>query len=337
MNRTLRQKESAPGNPLTLIVGLVALTGFACSTKSPGLPPPDGTETTGSGLVTTVGSGGGGGTTNTGGGDGSGGTAPGALCPPGEAWNVGALVDEVSSPSGEMIASVTPDELSLAWVEPASGAAIIHYADRGDLSMPFGFAQELTGAALDPLHGIALSQDGLRLVTVRASGLGFVEYTRAYRGEPFDQPTFAPYQSINALAAQQAGLTFADPVLSGNDGVFLYSQFSGIVGPTLFESQRSGPDPWPVGTSLTGTLLTMKDGKRRRPTGLSADLRSLFYHDDISGQLRVAFRTASTGQFTSAFDINAGLSGQPNHSCTRLYYTGQKDGKSRVWMTGLKP
>jgi hypothetical protein len=335
MNRALRH-SSAPGNPLTLIVGLVALTGFACSTKSPGSPPPS-TETTSSGLVTTVGSGGGGGSTNAGGAGGSGGIAPGAICPPGEAWDVGAIVDEVSSPSGEIIASVTPDETSLAWVEPAAGTAIIHYVDRGDLSMPFGFPQDLIGASLDPIHGIALSQDGLRLVTVLAGGLGFVEYTRAYRGEPFAKPTSAPYQSINAIAAQQPGLTFADPVLSGNDGVFIYSQFAGITGPTVFESQRIGLEPWPVGVSLSGPLLTMVEGKRRRPTGLSADLRSLFYHDDVSGQLRVAFRSESTGQFTSAFDINAGISGQANNSCTRLYYTGQKDGKTRVWVTGLKP
>ncbi len=333
MNRALRP-SSVLGNRLTLLVGLVGLTGFACSTKSPGTPPPGSTETTGSGLVTT---GGAGGSTNAGGADGSGGTAPGAICPPGDAWNTGAVVDEVSSPSGEIIASVTPDETSLAWVEPAAGAAIIHYVDRGDLSMAFGFPQDLAGADLDPIHGIALSQDGLRLVTVRAGGLGFVEYSRVYRGDPFIKPTSAPYQSINALAMQQPGLTFADPVLSANDEVFIYSQFAGITGPTLFESQRSGLDPWPVGASLTGKLLTMVDGKRRRPTGLSSDLRSLFYHDDVSGQLRVAFRTESTGQFTSAFDINAGISGQPNNSCTRLYYTGEKDGKTRVWVTGLKP
>jgi len=236
-----------------------------------------------------------------------------------------------------MIASVTPDELSLAWVEPVAGGGIIHYVDRGALSMPFGFAQAITAVDLDPLQGIALSQDGLRLVMVRAKGLGFVEQTRAFRGDPFDKPSSAPYASINALAAQQAGLTFADPVLSGDDGVFIYSQFSGVAGPTLFESQRSGLDPWPVGAGLTGKLLTMADGKRRRPTGLSSDLRSLFYHDDVSGKLRVAFRAAKTGQFTAASDINAGITGQPNYSCTRLYYTGQEGGKAHVWVTGLKP
>jgi hypothetical protein len=320
---------------LTLVMGLVGLTGFACSTEStlPGAPGAAGT--TGSGVVITTGTGGD--TSSGGGSPGVGGGASGALCPPGDAWNVGAIVDELTSPSGEMIATVTPDELSLAWVEPVAGGGIIHYVDRGDLSMPFGFAQAIAALDLDPLHGIALSQDGLRLVMVRANGLGFVEQTRAYRGDPFGKPTSAPYDGINALAAQQPGFTFADPVLSGNDGVFIYSRFSSVAGPTLFESQRSGLEPWPVGAALTGPLLTMDGGKRRRPTGLSSDLRSLFYHDDASGTLRVAFRGASTGQFTEASDINAGITGQPNHSCTRLYYTGQGSGKAQVWVTGLKP
>jgi hypothetical protein len=339
-----------PGSraPFPLVIGLVTgLSGLCCSPPAalPGAPRPTSATSSGAG-ESSGGSGGGsglggstGGSSADGGGGagaGAGGSSVAAPCPAGDAWGVGASVSATTSLDGAAMVAVTPDELSLAWVEPIPGGAKIQIADRADVASPFTATQSLADADLDPALGIALSPDGLRLITLRSSGFGFVEYTRNERGLPLEQPSSAPFAQINALAGATPDLVFADPVIAASDGAFLYSGFSSSPGPTVFESRRADLGAWPVGSALEGDLLARSGGERCRPTGLSADQLSLFYRDAATTHLRVASRTAVASAFVTATDLNAGTSAQPNAACSRLYYTATQDGTTGVWVTGVK-
>jgi hypothetical protein len=346
---SLDRRSRALRAPLPWLLLLVTgVAGLCCSpaAKLPGAPRPI-SASSGAGGAPGDGSGGdpalgGSSSVSSGvdGGDdastGAGGAIVAPPCPPGDAWGVGAIVSAATSLEGASTAAITPDELSLAWVEPIPGGSMIQITDRANVASTFATAQSIVDSDLDPSLGIALSPDGLRLVTLRSNGFGFVEYTRKERSQPLGQPSSEPFAQINALAGLTPDLVFADPVLSADDGAFLYSRFSSDPGSTIVESRRADLGAWPVGSAIKGDMLARSGGERCRPTGLSADQLSLFYRDATTGHLRVASRAAVASAFSVAADVNAGTGAQPNASCSRLYYTATQSGTTGVWVSGVK-
>ena len=79
-------------------------------------------------------------------------------------------------------------------------------------------------------------------------------------------------------------------------------------------------------------LQSTKDGKRRRPTGISSDGRTLFYFDEVTSLERAAWRDGPTSAFGLFKDIGAFAEAVPNLRCDTLYYQGQDGAGPGVFM-----
>ena len=116
---------------------------------------------------------------------------------------------------------------------------------------------------------------------------------------------------------------YGDPVISGNDLLFLYSRFGGGRTRTLFFSQRQSRDlPWPDGVEVAvpERFEAFDDYDRFQPTGMSGDGKTLFlWHEAEMSEFAAVFDT-SNASFVRTANLG-GLSGaMPNGDCSRLYY-----------------
>jgi hypothetical protein len=95
--------------------------------------------------------------------------------------------------------------------------------------------------------------------------------------------------------------------------------------PIFYESvwdtvQRS----WGLPAILTNAeLQTTSAGKRRRPTGTSADGLTLFYFDEAVNLQRAAWRDAPAMPFRLFTDIGSFPEAATSARCDTLYYQGQ--------------
>ena len=89
------------------------------------------------------------------------------------------------------------------------------------------------------------------------------------------------------------------------------------------ESHRAG-GLWQFTGNNVGVLLNASGAKRRIPTGLSSDLLTLFYKDEVSGDFRAAWRVNPNVQFlhAEALPLPVGtVAAAPNPDCSRIYYS----------------
>jgi len=250
------------------------------------------------------------------------GDAPAPICGTTQEWVDGSALP-ISTLAAVHFGSITPDELTVAWATSPNGVITIQYADRTARDASFGAPKSFVGQfALDRA---ALSSDGLRLVLVNADRRGFTEYTRASRDDDFGTPSMAPFAALQDYAQHTmlAANAFADPLLDPDDKAFLYSEYGGGSVDTIQRARRlfSG-DPWSVGSPLVATELEASGAQRCRPTGLSADGRTLFFWDERLGKERAGFFAYSTDSFSSFLDVGQLIDAQPNADCTRLYHGG---------------
>jgi hypothetical protein len=245
--------------------------------------------------------------------------SPATLCSTTLGWGPSSTL-AISTAADDLLGSLTPDELSLAWTTSEGGALQIQYADRPSLADPFGLPKILSGAfARDRA---ALSPDGLQLVLVNADRRGFTQYTRTLRTEEFGNPGFGPLASY-APDLLPPGHFLADPVLAPDDKTFIYSEYGSGVVDTVHQSKRLfDGDPWSPGSVLVAAELQASGTDRRRPTGLSADGRTLFFWDDGSAQERAGFFALESAQFSRFVDLGQMRGAEPNETCTRLYFSG---------------
>lgn len=247
--------------------------------------------------------------------------------PPPECGALGSWVEgaalAISTPDSDRFVSITPDELTVAWVTNPDGVVTVHFADRTAENAAFDAPKSFLGAfAWDRA---ALSVDGLRLVLVNADQRGFTEYTRETRGDDFGAPGAGPFSAFEDYAkhGMPKGNAFAEPLLDADDKGFLYSEYGSGVRDTIHRSKRlfSG-DPWSVGGALVATELQASGAQRRRPTGLSFDGRTLFFWDDVLTQERAGFFAFQSDSFSSFVDLGPLIDAEPNGACTRLYHAG---------------
>jgi hypothetical protein len=254
-----------------------------------------------------------------------------SICSPKTTWAAGTLVPNVSTAQADRFGSVTPDELTIAWMNTAG---TVLYADRATTTDPFGAPMTLTGTIA--LDRVALSADGLTLIVVRSDRLIFAQVTRTARGTAFGTTLDTkPFASLDPLSSgiedggDAGGGSFADPVLS-SDGHFLYYSVLGGSATTMAESYRSGAPPWTnpfaKGRILTTAELTGVSNKLRRPTGLSPDNRTLFYWDEVDGVEKMGFRDdailAGHNGYTVFVNVGAYAGAQPTTTCNRIYFDG---------------
>jgi hypothetical protein len=183
------------------------------------------------------------------------------VCDPMATWGSPGSIGGLPTGQGATAFTATPDELTVAWVQPtpgSEGGIQIYAAERASTNASFGPAQTLTAAAAYAApDGISLTSDGLQLVVVRADRMAFAQVTRSSRSGTFGDPDETPYQHVNStvvvnptsmLRAQFAYL--GDPVLGQDNLTLMYSGYGGNLGTSgvvsVYESQRSSSqDPFP--------------------------------------------------------------------------------------------
>jgi hypothetical protein len=222
-------------------------------------------------------------------------------------------------------ASVTPDELSIAWLVPdADGEATVHYADRDSVDLPFGPARSLAAAeGFYAFDSAALGPDGLSLVVVRIDRFGFGVATRPSRSDEFGEVLAGVYANLNPNLndTNPNASEIGDAVLAPDDLGFVYSDYAEGFDDTVRIAIRNDAADAYTSTVAFGTPELRPEGSlRRRPSGLSADYRTLFYWDEIDGLARAAFRESATSDFSEFVELGAFRQAQPNRDCTKLYF-----------------
>lgn len=268
-----------------------------------------------------AGEGGVGGSAGSGGEAGEGG-APGpsvpAQCAPSAAFGEPRRI-AVSTAEDDDLGSITPDELTIAWT--AGEKAFV--ADRARVDAAFGDAMEVPGSSAY-FARVITSPDGLRLIAVRLDGTSFGLLTRAARGEPFEgELDESPFAALESGAPDLfSAAPVADAIFDAAGKRVLYSaldtQADGFS--TIYESNfASGILPW--GIPVQGTLLFAVEGAFRRPSGLSADGRTLFYWDEVSAESRAAWRPSRDRAFENSERLPEYRNVVPNTACDRIYFS----------------
>jgi hypothetical protein len=257
--------------------------------------------------------------------------APIPVCTRPLAWEVPTRL-ALSTPDDDLLESVTPDGLSLAF------AAGEHFfvADRSDPDLPF---EEPLEIAIDlAFSSVTLSPDGLRLIGARAEG--FAEVTRARRGEPFsavedEQPFVLLNSAVLGLPTDETAL---EPVLGPGGDYLLYSFVSPTnegPRPTIFETEWLGQ--WGFGQALLGSELLWAAGQARRaPTGVSSDRLTLFYRDDVTAETRAAWRERPDGEFGTYQTLDGLERVAPDGSCDNLYFSALGAGGIELFVARVR-
>lgn len=232
------------------------------------------------------------------------------VCPPGAAWGAPQPLFAAGVGVGEAFGAVSHDELHLLTFTAADGGgAEPRVWDRASASEPFALSTPL--AATYDVDGLGLSPDGLRVVgTVR--GLPRLQVRPAVGGA-FGAPT------TDEFRFDLEGDRLRAPVL-GPAGTLWFARVAPNPGtPTVALMALSGGF-YQRGPLVDGADLQARDGRTLVPTGVSSDLRVLFYYDETARLARVATRPAPGCVFTSFADLGPRPNAQPNGACTALTY-----------------
>lgn len=233
---------------------------------------------------------------------------------------------DVTSEPSVRFGSITPDELSIAWLVPGAdeGTATVFYADRSSSEEPFGPARELAASdGFFALDSAALGPDGLSLLVVRIDHYGFAVATRESRSDDFGELGLGAYSNLNPnlndLHPNESEI--GDPVIAPDDLAFVYSEYAEGFEDTVRIATRNAPlDSYTSTIYFLTPELRPEGSLRRRPSGLSSDYLALFYWDEVDEIQKVAFRSRPTSEFDLFVELGQRRFAQPNESCTRLYF-----------------
>lgn len=217
--------------------------------------------------------------------------------------------------------TVSEDGLTAAWVRVGDDGVSVLIADRADLQAEFGAARTLTGAYAAARVGVG--NNGLTLALVRADRLGFVALRRDDRDSTFAvvDEALSPFSNINeaGVALAEAGARYDDPLFARNDAYFLHSR-SGVPSSILLGTRLPVDVRYSEGTAFSGAAFLQASGAHlRRPLALSADLRTLFFFDEVDGNAYVTTRSEG-GEFETSTSLGARLDVRPLPDCGTLLY-----------------
>jgi hypothetical protein len=222
---------------------------------------------------------------------------------------------------------LTPDGRTLAWFE----AGTLNVADRANASAAWSPAFSVDGVTQGPDRP-ALSPDGLRIVVVKPDRHGFTELARPDRQQRFaTNPSEAQFAAINGLGVMLGSNEWlGSPVLSKDDRTFFYlrGDATQVRHDAVYASTRAADVSWPIGAAVHAIELDAICGLYRRPTGLSSDLLTLFYYDEIMGGERATFRKSTTTAFAGSIDLGDAADAVPNTACDTVYFTAAGGGVS---------
>jgi hypothetical protein len=235
------------------------------------------------------------------------------ICSPTSTWGTPV---PVFPGADRRFAAISPDELHLAYYDVAAStdagaSALVRIADRSSATAPFA-ATVLLGQEVDT-GGVGLSPDGLTAVVTKS-------------GRP--QLVLRPNVSAPFAAATAMGIEFGEesffraPVMASDSGFFLTLVYVSI-----------GQVPFTFATKVGGAyrqtellvpapelLVRSSENLVPRPTGMSKDLRTLFYFDEATKTEKAAFRAAPGCPYKTFVDLGNRPGAQPNAACTALYY-----------------
>lgn len=236
-----------------------------------------------------------------------------AICDPAAEWGTKTSVPLTNV--GTRIVAITPDELSIVYYAETSGPLTFWAADRPSPDASFDAGQDLPG-----LDIVALSPDGLRLITLLPGRRAFNELTRGSRDGLFEDTGEGAFAALNA-DADADGLVFSSCVIAPDDLTLYYTASNGEAGPSVVRvAMRSAGEPWRAAAALEACELDGRGPLRRIPTGVSADGLTLFFFDETTRVQRAAWRPSADGSFTWFRDLDGLPSAQPNLDCSRLYF-----------------
>jgi hypothetical protein len=152
------------------------------------------------------------------------------------------------------------------------------------------------------------------------------ELTRTRRDAPFtgeiDTSNFAVINQDSLVS----GRMYASPVVAVlDDQLFYNSSFADDS--TVVVSTRTSSGAWSAPSALSAGVLDGSSGRRRLPTGVAADGRTLFYFNEESGEEEARFR-ATNSLDSPLYDMHSlGMrrGAAPNSACNRLYSESRND------------
>ena len=245
------------------------------------------------------------------------------VCSPGAKFADGDLL-AVSAAGDDLLQSVTPNELTIAW----KNGADYFIAERADANADFGAPVEVVGGS--QFLAVTLRHDGLLLVAV-TDALSVVQIPRQ-EGEAFDaaNASAGDFDQFNQTlkSSPEPGKVFTDAVLSADNNSFFYSYYltGADSSPSTLRESRRSDGIWSFSGVKLGPLLEGDAAKRRVPTGVSSDKLTLFYRDEVEGDFRAAWRVNTQVQFGHAEALSLGEGVQavaPNQACSKLYFSAQ--------------
>lgn len=232
-------------------------------------------------------------------------------------WSNPEPVTGVSSAGSEVLLSLTPDELNLAFLRGET----VYVAHRSQLDAAFELgAPVAVPAGWTATQGAALSADGKRLILLSdpdQKRLG--ELTRTSRSGAFsDTIDVTAFVEVNQ-DSEFTGRVYASPTVSAGDDQLVFNSALQQTS-TVVVSTRTGSG-WSRPARLATSVLDSNNGKRRLPTGLSADARTLFYFNEETAEEEARWRV-SASEFTPLYDmrsLGARRAAVANSACDRLY------------------
>lgn len=246
-----------------------------------------------------------------------------AACPKGYSEVPGTAVSYAMS-SDDLLAGITWDELTIAWATQSGGVPTVQYADRTSRDGAFGTPRTLPDALGKVQDKVAFSADGLTLIVVSHDGLAIKQVTRASRSAAFDASTVTskPFERLLASSGEPGSTAtkVADIVLSYDGKTLWYTDLNKTSGSSIRVSVRLTDGTFDFPNAVTTPRLRMDAGSRRRPTGISADSRVLFFWDEVDETGYTAFRTGSSIEFGEFYALAPnGKRAMPNDTCGRFY------------------
>jgi hypothetical protein len=222
------------------------------------------------------------------------------LCAHGRVFAAGTQLP-LSGAGDDLLQAITPDDLTLAWKNGDHFFVADWDGENGGFLPPHEVANSAQYLA------VTLSPDGLQLIGVKHD-LTLVEQTRGALEAFVDStPQAGDFAEFNATRASipLANQVLADVIVGWNDASLFFSHFT---------------------TGYAGSRATVYESyeQRRIPTGVSADLLTLFYFDEVNGDFRAAWRVNTQVPFDYAEVLAVGTgvkAAAPTASCQRVYYS----------------
>jgi hypothetical protein len=276
----------------------------------------------GSGMESDAGSAGGGS-----GGSGAsqdGGVVSGARCKTDVAWANLGRIDSIPGTDFSRFGAISADELTVTWTVTSGD---VYVADRSKLTEAFGVPAKVNGATALAMDRAALSPARQTVIAIRADRGGFVGFVRASLTDAWMPSSGLEFTQVRVVF--EGGTTVSEPVLSPDKQSFYFVLSSPSREPLFYESRWDGSQggSWGLPASLPNTELKSTDAAhRRRPTGASADGRTLFFFDEVKGLERAAWRESPTSAFDAFRDVGAFPEAMPTQACDMIYY--QRDDAS---------